>query len=103
MLDFNVVLFKAIEAKFKNIYMHLLCKYPAEVVEHLPEFNFTVEGLINIAGQRDFEGYKKNIYALITTDKITDESIADSYLRYVIEDAAHLNFESLKKIRKYYF
>lgn len=97
LLDFDVVLFKAIGAKFKNIYMHLLCKYPAEVVEHLPEFNFTVEGLINIAGQRDFEGYKNNIYALITTDKITDESIADSYLKYVIEDAAHLNFESLKK------
>ena len=97
LLDFDVVLFKAIGAKFKNIYMHLLCKYPAEVVEHLPEFNFTVEGLINIAGQRYFEGYKNNIYALITTDKITDESIADSYLKYVIEDAAHLNFESLKK------
>lgn len=97
LLDFDVVLFKAIGAKFKNIYMHLLCKYPAEVVEHLPEFNFTAEGLINIAGQRYFEGYKNNIYALITTDKITDESIADSYLKYVIEDAAHLNFESLKK------
>lgn len=97
MLDFNVVLFKAIEAKFKNIYMHLLCKYSAEVVEHLPEFNFTAEGLIDIAGQKAFEAYITNIYALITTDKITNESIADSYLKYVIEDAAHLNFESLKK------
>ena len=97
LLDFDVVLFKAIGAKFKNIYMHLLCKYPAEVVEHLTEFNFTAEGLINIAGQKDFEGYKTNIYALITTDKITSESIADSYLKYVIEDAAHLVFESLKK------
>lgn len=97
LFDFDVVLFKAIGAKFKNIYMHLLCKYPAEVVEHLTEFNFTAEGLINIAGQRDFEGYKTNIYALITTDKVTNESIADSYLKYVIEDAAHLDFESLKK------
>ena len=97
LLDFDVVLFKAIGAKFKNIYMHLLCKYPAEVVEHLTEFNFTAEGLINIAGQKDFESYKTNIYALITTDKITSESIADSYLKYVIEDAAHLVFESLKK------
>ena len=77
--------------------MHLLCKYPAEVVEHLLEFNFTAEGLINIASQKAFEGYKTNIYALITTDKITNESIADSYLKYVIEDAAHLVFESLKK------
>lgn len=38
-----------------------------------------------------------NIYAFITSDKITDESIADSYLKYVVEDAAHLDFESLKK------
>lgn len=97
LLDFDVVLFKAIGAKFKNIYMHLLCKYPADVVEHLTEFNFTAEGLINIASQKDFEGYKTNIYALVTTDIITNESIADSYLEYVIEDAAHLNFESLKK------
>ena len=97
LLNFDVVLFKAIGAKFRNIYMHLLCKYPAEVVEHLTEFNFTAEGLINIAGQKDFEGYKINIYALITSDKITNESIADSYLKYVIEDAAHLDFESLKK------
>lgn len=97
LLDFDVVLFKAIGAKFKNIYMHLLCKYSAEVVEHLPGFNFTVEELINIAGQKSFERYTTNIYALITTDKITNESIADSYLKYVIEDAAHLNFESLKK------
>ena len=97
LLVFDVVLFKAVGAKFKNIYMHLLCKYPAEVVEHLTEFNFTAEGLINIAGQKDFEGYKTNIYALITTEKITSESIADSYLNYVMEDTAHLDFESLKK------
>ncbi len=97
LLGFDVVLFKAVGAKFKNIYMHLLCKYPAEVVEHLTEFNFTAEGLINIAGQKDFEGYKTNIYALITTEKITNESIADSYLNYVMEDTAHLDFESLKK------
>ena len=77
--------------------MHLLCKYPAEVVEHLLEFNFTAEGLINIASQKAFEGYTTNIYALITADKIKDESIADSYLNYVIEDGAHLDFESLKK------
>lgn len=97
LLDFDVVLFKAIGAKFKNIYMHLLCKYSVEVVGHLTEFNFTAEELINIAGQKDFERYRTNIYALIKTDKITDESIADSYLKYVIGDAAHLNFESLKK------
>ncbi|MBQ4460589.1 MAG: hypothetical protein II908_02005, partial [Bacteroidaceae bacterium] len=47
--------------------------------------------------QKDFEGYKTNIYALITTEKITSESIADSYLNYVMEDTAHLDFESLKK------
>ncbi len=97
LLDFDVVLFKAIGAQFKNIYMHLLCKYPAEVVENLPEFNFAAEGLINIAGQKAFEAYTTNIFALITTDKISNESIADSYLNYVIEDAAHLDFESLKK------
>lgn len=97
LLDFDVILFKSIGANFKDMYMHLLCKYPAEVVEHLLEFNFTAEGLINIASQKAFEGYKTNIYALITTDKITNESIADSYLKYVIEDAAHLVFESLKK------
>ena len=97
LLDFDVVLFKSIGVKFKNMYMHLLCKYSAEVVEHLAEFNFPAEGLINIAGQKAFEGYKTNIYALITTDKITNESIADSYLKYVIEDATHLVFESLKK------
>lgn len=97
LLDFDVLLFKAIGAKFKNLYMRLLCKYPAEVVEHLAEFNFTAEGLINIAAQKAFERYKTNIYALITTDRITNEFIADSYLKYVIEDAAHLNFESLKK------
>ena len=97
LLGFDVVLFKAIGGKFKNLYMHLLCKYSAEVVEHLNEFNFTAEGLINIAGQKAFERYRTNIYALITTDKIIDESIADCYLKYVIEDAAHLDFESLKK------
>ena len=97
LLDFSVVLFKAIGGKFRNLYMHLLCKYSVEVVEHLTEFNFTAEELINIAGQEAFERYRTNIYALITTDKITDESIADSYLNYVIEDAAHLDFESLKK------
>lgn len=77
--------------------MHLLCKYSTEVVEHLPEFNFSAEDLIRIASQKAFEGYTTNIYALITTDKITDESIADNYLKYVIEDAAHFDFESLKK------
>lgn len=97
LLNFDVVLFKAIGAKFKKIFMHLLCKYAAEVVEHLSEFNFTAEDLIRIASQKAFERYTTNIYALITTDKITDESIADSYLKYVIEDAAHLGFESLKK------
>ena len=97
LLNFDIVLFKAIGAKFKNIYMHLLCKYSVEVVEYLPEFKFTAEELINIAGQKAFEAYTTNIYALITTDIITNESIADSYLNYVIEDAAHLNFESLKK------
>lgn len=61
----------------------------------LPEFNFTAEGLINIASQKTFEGYITNIYALITTNKITYEFIADSYLKYVIEDTAHLVFESL--------
>lgn len=97
LLNFDVTLFKAIGAKFKNIFMHLLCKYAAEVVEHLSEFNFTAESLIKIARQKVFERYTANIYALITTDKITDESIADSYLKYVIVDAAHLDFESLKK------
>ena len=97
LLHFDVILFKAIGARFKDMYMHLLCKYPSEVVEHLSEFNFNAEGLINIASQKAFEGYTTNIYALITTDKITNESIADSYLKYVIEDAAHLVFESLKK------
>ena len=53
--------------------------------------------LIRIANQKAFERYTTNIFALITTEKITDESIADSYLKYVIEDAAHLDFESLKK------
>ena len=97
LLDFSVVLFKAIGDKFKNVFMHLLCKYAAEVVEHLPEFKFTAEELINIAGQKAFERYTTNIYAMITTDKISNDSIADSYLKYVIEDAAHLDFESLKK------
>lgn len=97
LLNFDVTSFKAIGAKFKKIFMHLLCKYAAEVVEHLSEFNFTAESLIKIARQKVFERYTANIYALITTDKITDESIADSYLKYVIVDAAHLDFESLKK------
>lgn len=97
LLNFDVVLFKAIGAKFGNLFMHLLCKYSTEVVEHLPEFNFSAEDLIRIASQKAFEGYTTNIYALITTDKITDESIADNYLKYVIEDAAHFDFESLKK------
>ena len=97
LLHFGVILFKAIGTKFKDMYMHLLCKYPSEVAEHLPEFNFTAEGLINIASQKTFEGYITNIYALITTNKITNEFIADSYLKYVIEDTAHLVFESLKK------
>lgn len=97
LLNFDASLFKAIGAKFKKIFMHLLCKYAAEVVEHLSEFNFTAEDLIKIASQKAFERYTTNIYSLITTDKITDESIADSYLKYVIEDAAHLGFESLKK------
>ena len=97
LLRFDVVLFKAIGAKFKDIFMHLLCKYSADVVENLPEFNFTTESLTRIASQKGFEEYITNIYALITADKIKDESIADSYLNYVIEDAAHLDFESLKK------
>ncbi|MDE7433220.1 MAG: hypothetical protein K2N34_15080, partial [Lachnospiraceae bacterium] len=97
LLHFDVVLFKEIEAKFKEMFMHLLGKYSAEVVEHLSEFNFTAEDLIRIASQDAFKKYNTNIYALITADKITDESIADSYLKYVIEDAAHLGFESLKK------
>ena len=97
MLRFDVVLFKAIGAKFKDMFMHLLCKYSADVVENLPEFNFTTESLTRIASQKGFEEYITNIYALITADKIKDESIADSYLNYVIEDAAHLDFESLKK------
>ncbi len=97
LLHFGVILFKAIGTKFEDMYMHLLCKYPSEVAEHLSEFNFTAEGLINIASQKTFEGYITNIYALITTNKITNEFIADSYLKYVIEDTAHLVFESLKK------
>lgn len=97
LLRFDVVLFKAIGAKFKDMFMHLLCKYSADVVENLPEFNFTTESLTRIASQKGFEEYITNIYALITADKIKDESIADSYLNYVIEDAAHLDFESLKK------
>ena len=97
LLNFDVALFKAIGAKFKNMFMPLLCKYPAEVVEHLSDFNFTAEDLIRIASQKAFERYITNIYALITTDKITNEYIADSYLKYVIADAAHLVFESLKK------
>ena len=97
LLHFGVILFKAIGTKFEDMYMHLLCKYPSEVAEHLPEFNFTAEELINIASQKTFEGYITNIYALITTNKITNEFIADSYLKYVIEDTAHLVFESLKK------
>ena len=97
LFNFDVELFKSIGAKFKDMFKKLLCKYSADVVEHLSEFNFTTESLIKIASQKAFEGYTTNIYALITTDKITDESIADSYLKYVIEDAAHLDFESLKK------
>ena len=97
LLHFGVILFKAIGTKFKDMYMHLLCKYPSEVAEHLPEFNFTAEELINIASQKAFEGYITNIYALITTNKITNEFVADSYLKYVIEDTTHLVFESLKK------
>ena len=97
LFDFDVALFKSIGAKFKNIFMHLLCKYSAEVVEHLSEFKFTAENLIRIASQKPFERYTTNIYALITTDKITDEFIADCYLKYVIVDAAHLIFESLQK------
>lgn len=97
LLRFDVILFKAIGAKFKDMFMHLLCKYSADVVENLPEFNFTTESLTRIASQKGFEEYITNIYALITADKIKDESIADSYLNYVIEDAAHLDFESLKK------
>ena len=97
LLHFDVVLFKAIGAKFTDMFIHLLCKYSADVVKHLTEFNFTTEFLIKIAGQKDFEGYITNIYALISADKIKDESIADSYLNYVIKDAAHLDFESLKK------
>ena len=97
LLDFDVVSFKSIGAKFKNLFMYLLCKYSAEVVEYLPEFKFTAEDLIRIASQKAFERYITNIYALITSDKIANESIADSYLKYVTEDAAHLDFESLKK------
>ncbi|MBR6250100.1 MAG: hypothetical protein IKR17_02765 [Bacteroidales bacterium] len=97
MLTFDVELFKAIGNRFENVFMLLLCKYSADVVEHLSNFDFTAEDLINIANQKAFEKYTTNIYALITADKITDESIADSYLKYVIEDAAHLDFESLKK------
>lgn len=97
LFDFDVALFKSIGAKFKNIFMHLLCKYSAEVVGHLSEFKFTAENLIRIASQKPFERYTTNIYALITTDKITDEFIADCYLKYVIVDAAHLIFESLQK------
>lgn len=97
LLNFDVELFKTIGAKFKGMYMKLLCKYSADVVEHLSEFNFTTESLIKIASQKAFEGYTTNIYALITANKITNESIADSYLKYVIEDPAHLVFESLKK------
>ena len=97
LLHFDIILFKSIGAKFKNMYMYLLCKYSTEVVEKLSEFNFTTETIIRIANQKEFERYKTNIYTLITPDKITDESIADSYLKYVIEDAAHLDYESLKK------
>ena len=46
LLDFDVVSFKSIGAKFKNLFMYLLCKYSAEVVEYLPEFKFTAEDLI---------------------------------------------------------
>lgn len=60
LLKFDVTLFKAIGAKFKNIFMHLLCKYAAEVVEHLSEFNFTPESLIKIARQKVFERYITN-------------------------------------------
>lgn len=97
LLNFDVVLFKAIGSKLKDIFMRLLCKYSTDVVEHLSEFNFTAEELISIACQKAFEGYTTHIYSLITSDIITDESIADSYLKYVIKDAAHLDFESLKK------
>ena len=97
LLHFDVVLFKAIRAKFNKKFMYILCKYSAEIVEYLSEFNFTAEDLIKIASQKAFEGYTTNIYALMTADKITNEFIADSYLKYVIEDAAHLDFESLNK------
>ena len=97
LLNFDVVLFKAIGTKFGRMFMHLLCKYSTEVVEHLSELNFATQDLIRISKQKAFEEYMTNIYALITSDKITDESIADSYLKYVVEDAAHLDFESLKK------
>ena len=98
LLKFDVEMFKAIGDKFGKMFMHLLlCKYPTEVVEHLSEFEFTTEELIEMAKQEPFKGYITKIYALITADKITDESVADSYLKFVIENAAYLELESLKK------
>ena len=97
LLKFESTLFSNIGAKFSGQYMNLLCKYPDEVTEHLQEFNFTTESLINIAKQPAFQSYNTIIYALITADKIIDSSIADSYLKYVVSDASHLSFESLRK------
>lgn len=97
LLRFDSKLFSAIGAKYSGLYIYLLCKYPDEVSEHLQEFNFKTESLINIAKQPAFQSYNTIIYALITADKITDESIADSYLKYVIRDAFHLSFDSLRK------
>lgn len=97
LLGFDRKLFSSIGAKFSGLYMYLLCKYPDEVSEHLQEFDFTTESLINIANQPAFQSYNTIIYALITADKITDESIADSYLKYVVSDASHLSYDSLRK------
>ncbi|MCQ2197477.1 MAG: hypothetical protein MJZ60_08165 [Bacteroidaceae bacterium] len=97
LLKFDNELFSAIGAKFSGQYMYLLCKYPDEVSEHLQEFNFTTESLINIAKQPVFQSHITNIYALITADRITNDTIADSYLKYVVRDAPHLAFESLRK------
>lgn len=97
LLKFDSTLFSNIGAKFSEQFMSLLCKYPDEVIEHLQEFNFTTESLISIAKQPTFKSYNTNIYALITTDKIIDDSIADSYLKFVVSDASNLSFDSLKK------
>lgn len=97
LLKFDREQFSAIGAKFSKQYIQLLCKYPNEVIEHIEEFNFKTESLIRIAKQPAFMAYNTNIYVLLTPERITDDIIADSYLKYVATDAPHLAYDSLRK------